>query len=85
MDLMDRGLPPMRCKRAERETVSRYALEAGYEELIRESQSRMIGTSSSVSSWPCGTTLASTIGAGFDKLMSQLLGVTAVIVRLAGK
>ncbi len=23
MDLMDRGLPPMRCKRAERETVSR--------------------------------------------------------------
>ena len=23
MDLMDRGLPPMRCKRAERETVAR--------------------------------------------------------------
>ena len=23
LDLMDRGLPPMRCKRAERETVSR--------------------------------------------------------------
>jgi hypothetical protein len=23
MDLMDRGLPPLRCKRAERETVAR--------------------------------------------------------------
>jgi len=23
MDLIDRGLPPMRCKRAERETVTR--------------------------------------------------------------
>ena len=34
MELMDRGLPPMLCKRAERETVAQDALAPGDDKLI---------------------------------------------------